>query len=416
MNKLLLLALVLGAPLAGCSTSDDDEKSVQDLNVNSRYTIESVHILGGRAAKISDPLRSELDRVVGEKLDHSMLEKLAERIKKELHVSDVAVKVSKGTVPDHVVVNFEITKSHEQGFDLNIAKFLYHSKQGWSGAGDATTTVKGNAFSFGLVSDGDELVERFAGMRAKFERKEVGTDRLQLRFEFDSYHQQWNGATLLAADPLDIYRTRQVFKPEATLVIARPLELSFGVSFARFRPSAAGAKTESSNAVVSTLRYHQRWGSGHDVQEQELTGAYALSAATHVLETDPVYTRHSAHAHYRFRRNHSTVELGFLAGRLSGRAPLFDRFVLGNATTLRGWNKFDLDPLGGSRVVHGSLEYRYRCFDVFYDTGAVWDRPQDREQKQSLGVGFKKEGFQLAVAFPIRAGHADPVFYAGLNF
>ena len=166
MNKLLLLALVLGAPLAGCSTSDDDEKSVQDLNVNSRYTIESVHILGGRAAKISDPLRSELDRVVGEKLDHSMLEKLAERIKKELHVSDVAVKVSKGTVPDHVVVNFEITKSHEQGFDLNIAKFLYHSKQGWSGAGDATTTVKGNAFSFGLVSDGDELVERFAGMRA----------------------------------------------------------------------------------------------------------------------------------------------------------------------------------------------------------------------------------------------------------
>src|SRR5205823_5014213 len=97
-------------------------------------------------------------------------------------------------------------------------------------------------------------------------------------------------------------------------------------------------------------------------------------------------------------------------------APLFERFLLGDSSTLRGWNKFDLDPAGGSHVVHGSVDYRYRVFQVFYDTGAVWDRPEDRKQKQSVGAGFKKEGFQLAVAFPIRSGHMEPVFYAGLNF
>lgn len=101
---------------------------------------------------------------------------------------------------------------------------------------------------------------------------------------------------------------------------------------------------------------------------------------------------------------------------IDGNAPLYERFVLGDSTTLRGWNRFDLDPLGGSHVIHGSVDYRYRVLQVFYDTGAVWDQAQDREQKQSVGVGFKKEAFQLAVAFPVRAGHADPIFYAGMSF
>ena len=34
-----------------------------------------------------------------------------------------------------------------------------------------------------------------------------------------------------------------------------------------------------------------------------------------------------------------------MAGVLTGTAPLFERFSLGNTTTLRGWNKYDLAPL-----------------------------------------------------------------------
>ncbi len=432
---LVAVLLTLATPLAGCGLPDgDDEKAARELDVNSRYTVESVQVSGQRNVTISDPLRLELDKVVGAKFDHSALERLADRLRNELRVSDVKVNVTRGTEPDRVIVNFEV-KSRAQNFDLNVAKFLYDSKEGWSGDGNATTHVKGNSITFGLVSDGDSLVERYAGIRAKFERKKLGTDRLGFRFEFDSYHEMWNQATLDQAQPGDIYRSRQVFTPEATLVIAEPLEWSFGVSFARLRVpysssdssvetgggGAAAAKTESSNAVVNTLRYHQRWGSAHDTQEQEATAVYAVEAGTGLLGTDRVFTRHMTDTRYRFRHARNTVEVRFMAGLMNGNAPIYERFVLGDSTTLRGWNRFQLDPLGGSHVVYGSMEYRYSMFQLFYDTGAVWDRQQDREQKQSVGVGFRKdltekESFQLAVAFPVRGGHVDPIMYAGMSF
>jgi hypothetical protein len=417
MNKLLLAAIIGAVPLAGCDVNDGaDEKALQELNVNAKYTVESVQVSGQKNWRVSDALRKEFDKMVGSKLDYPALDRLADRIKKELHAPAVSVNVGKGTIPDHVVVNFEVPTAHEQPAELKVAKFLYDSKLGWSGEGDASTTIQGNKFTFGLVSDSDAMLERFAGIKAKYERKHVGTDRVHLRFEFDSYHDQWNQATLLASDQAGLYRSMQVFTPEATLVIAAPLELDFGTSFSRFRPEQPGTKIESSNAVVSTLRYHQRWGSKNDIDEQELNASYSLRAGIRAFETDNDFTRQMTNARYRFRRDHNSVEIGFLAGEISGNAPLFEKFVAGNATVLRGWNKFDLDPLGGSHIVHGSIDYAFHWLQVFYDTGAIWDTAQEREQKQSVGTGFKENGFQLAVAFPIRSGRIEPIFYAGLNF
>ena len=416
----MAVAVAVAAPLM--AMPGDQSTTLEATNVNSRYTVESVSLSASRT-RLSTSLREDLDRVVGEKLDHPYLEQLATRIKKELRVSDVAVRVAKGTSPDHVIVTFEVTKSREQNFDLNVAKFLYHSTEGWSGEADATTHIAGNAFTFGVVSDNDVLVERYSGVRAKFERKNLGTDRLGVSFEFDSFHNQWNSATVAAqpGSPLDLYDNREVYTPEATLIIAQPIELHFGVRFSRFRLSTPASRTESSNGVVSTLRYHPRWGSADDPRhpdepEHEVDASYSIEATTHALDSDPVYTRHSIHAKYKFHHLHNLLEIGFLAGRITGIAPLFDRFVLGNTQTLRGWNKYELDPLGGSHVVHGSVDYNYRFVQVFYDTGAIWDRPQDRQHKQSIGVGLKKENFQLAVAFPVRAGHTEPVFFAGMNF
>ena len=422
MQKLWLIALFLGAPLACRCYSPDDPPTAEEtanLNVNSRYTVESVQIVDAKGSKqdpkLSDTLRADLYHVVGEKLDHSHLEELAQRLKKELHAAKVSVNVDKGTTPEHVVVNFETRPQRDRDFDLDVVKFVYHSRQGWSGEGNLTTTVHGNAFLFGLVSDDDALTERFAGIRAGFERKNMGTERLKLRFIFSSFHEQWNRATLENASPSLIYRTRQSFAPEATIVIVRPLELSFGADFARYRPDVAGAKTESSNAVVSTLRYHQRWGS--DKNEQDVRANYSIRAATGVLESDRIFARHEVGAHYRMRKGDAQFDAIFSGGRIAGFAPLYERFVLGNAHTLRGWNKFDLDPLGASHAAHGSLEFSYDGFLVFYDTGAIWDRPVQREQKHSLGVGFRsKDGFQLAVAFPVKSGSVDPVFYAGVGF
>lgn len=420
MKTLLLAAIFSSIPLAGCELNDrsEDEKALQDMNVNARYTVESVEVSGQKNWHISDSLRAEVNKMIGSKLDYQALDRLADRIKKELRVPSVSVNVDKGKEPGHVVVDFEVPKSHEQPVELNVAKFLYDSKIGWSGEGAGSTTIKGNKFTFGMISDSDALIERYAGIKVKYERKHVGTDRLHFRFEFDSYHEQWNSTTLAASEGAGLYRTRQDFVPEATIVIAAPLELDFGASFSRFRPEQPGANTESSNAVVSTLRYHQRWGSDHDKsgRTQELNASYSLRAAIRAFETDADFKRQMAQGHYRFKRDHSTVDVGFIAGTINGNAPLWEKFVAGNATVLRGWNKFDLDPLGGSHIVHGSIDYGFHWLQVFYDTGAIWDAPQERAQKQSVGAGFKKDGFQLAVAFPIRSTRIEPIFYAGLNF
>ncbi len=424
MKMLWLSAMVLAMPLAGCGAPDDDERIAQELNVNSRYTIENVHISGEKLKlRISDPLRTDLDHMVGQKLDDSKVKRLAERIQAELSAVRVDVKITRGDEPDHVIVNFEVSPSRRQAFDVSVSKFLYNSKEGWTGVGEVTTHAKGNSFSFGLLSDNDTSVERFAGIRGKWVSPNLRSERINVSFEFEDYHDQWNRATLLAASPSDIYRDRQVFTPEATVLVLPSLDWSFGVSFARLKVPVAGAlttsKTESSNAVVNTLRYHQRWGSEHEEQEQAVEASYNLLSGTGVLDSDRIYTKHVANARYKFRHANHHIEVAFLAGTIAGDAPLYERFVLGNSETLRGWNKFDLDPVGGSHVIHGSIDYRFRIFQIFYDTGAVWDKPQEREQKQSVGVGvkgFKKECFQLAVAFPLGAGHVDPIFYAGMNF
>ncbi len=424
MKKLLaVVALTLAILPARATTTDDDPYKDPALNVNARYIVESVEVKGNPKAKhLSDPLQTELDQVVGQNLDQSLLERLSDQMKDELHVPDVSFHVTKGQMPERVVVTFEVGEK-EKSFDLDVVRFLYHSKQGWTGEGGATVRIHGNALKFGLISDGDRMAERYAGMQAAYERTNVGTDRLALRFRFLSYHEQWNRATLLAADPNDIYRTRMHFVPEATVYIAEPLDLTFGVDFARYRiaqPSPValaptGARTESSNAVVTTLRYHSRWDSGTETQ-QEVNASYGVRSGTKVLESDRVYTKQQGDVQYRLKHGHNEVKVGFLAGHIVGSAPMYERFILGNAETLRGWNKYDLDPLGASNAIHGSIDYTYHAFLIFYDTGAVWTLTEDREQKQSLGAGLKDGGFQLAVAFPIRAGAANPVFYVGLNF
>jgi hypothetical protein len=419
MKQLLLAAVLLAVPLAGCDVNDrsDDEKALQELNVNAKYLVESVEVSGQKNWHISDSLRADFNKMVGSKLDYQALDRLAERIKKELKVPAVSVNVGKGTMVDHVVVDFEVPKSHQQPVELNVAKFLYNSKTGWSAEGAGSTTIKGNQFTFGMISDDDSLIERFAGIKAKYERKHLGTDRLRLRFEFDSYHEQWNNTTLFSSGGAGLYRTRETFLPEGTLILAAPLELDFGASFSRFRPEQPGANTESSNAVVSTLRYHQRWGSEQKTGlSQELNASYSMRAGIRAFQTDADFTRQLSQARYRYKRDHQTVDVGFIAGAIHGDAPLWEKFVAGNAAVLRGWNKFDLDPLGGSHIVHGSIDYGFHWLQVFYDTGAIWDTPQERSQKQSVGVGFKENGFQVAVALPVRSGRVEPIIYAGLNF
>jgi outer membrane protein assembly factor BamA len=142
-----------------------------------------------------------------------------------------------------------------------------------------------------------------------------------------------------------------------------------------------------------------------------------------MLGASAAYTKHAAHVRYTYRHERQLVEVALKAGVIYGQAPLFERFVLGNTSTLRGWSKDDLDPLGGNRTAAASVTYGYRIMRVFYDTGSVWDRGKSTGDKQSVGAGvtsgfgmFGKDALLLALAFPIREGHVVPVFIAGMSF
>jgi hypothetical protein len=396
------------------------------VNVNSRYVVESIEVSGHDEFSLSRSLHEEIQNLIGENFNQAALDDLTGRIKKELHAKSVSYRISRGDQPEQVKVNFEITRRSVE-LNVTVPKFLYRSGQGWTGVVEGVASSGSNSITFRLLSDDDELVERETGILARYENKRAGSDRVGLGFQFEGYHQGWSRSTLLAEDqrlggvppaPTDVlsaYRTRQNFQPVVTILLARPLTLEAGVSFERFQDQFPAARTESTNAMVNTLRYH-RLLEGSDALKQVLDAGYSLRAATKILGSDFAYVRHHWNAGYTFTRDHNTVLLSFVGGVIIGQAPLFERYVLGNSSTLRGWNKYDIDPLGGSRMAHGSVEYRYRYFQIFYDAGAVWDRGEAATPRCSAGVGLRKDGFSVAVAFPIKDGRVEPVLIAGMNF
>ena len=411
--------LVVSALFAGTQDSE--------FNVNTRYTVETVVINADgwttnlaadhdQNGKLSPALRKDASALIGEKLNPTMLDEIGRRLRKEFHARTVEHRVLRGRSPEYVQVAFDVRLKPAR-FDVSVPKFLYNSEQGWSGAVEGTATVGHNGFTAGLVSDADELSERYSGMVARYENTRLGTDRIHLRFAFEDYHEQWNAAAIAAA-PHDafetsaIYRARNNFEPEVTFALARPLTLSVGASFEQMQ--FAAAPNESANALVTTLRYHRRLEDSEN--QHDLDAAYSLRAATKVLGSDFVYARHRWEFRYMLTRGKNVFIDDATAGFISGRAPLYERFTLGNSSTLRGWNKYELDPLGGSRMVHNTAEYRYGIFQVFYDSGTIWDRTDTAILRHSAGIGLRQGIFSLAVAFPIRDGHIDPVFMVGMNY
>jgi len=387
-------------------------------NVNSRYTVESVEIRPPDKFKVSDTLAGEMRKLIGVKFDHEVLERLGRRIRRELKMRVVSMKVTKGTQPDHVKVFYEPSE-RGQNTDVVQPRFIYHAKQNFTFGADATWRHSGHNFSGGILTDNDELIERYSGVRGGYERSGLAANHLAIKFDLETWRAQWSGATRAALDTSPevpgIYRTRFHFRPAATVTIVKPLTVTAGISFQSFETQFPAARTENSTAAFGTLRFRGEWEPS-PVHHHKLDAGYNLRAATRTLDSDFVYTRHFWDIQYTYKGAHDTLIAAGMAGSIYGRAPLFERFVLGNSRTLRGWNKYDLDPLGGDRMGHGSLDYRYRWFRAVYDVGSTWRRGQQAQVRQSIAAGLGEDSFWALVAFPIREGRADPIFMIGLNF
>jgi hypothetical protein len=441
MKLIVLSSLLLGG--AGVYGASDPPTSVQlspqailpslphlvgSVNVNSRYIVEAVDLNGYNSTKLSDPLKDRIQAMIGRPYDTEAIEEIAGQLRKEIRAKAVAPHIARGSNQESIRLVYDVTR-RTAGLDISVPKFLYHSKQGWSGQMEATVTVSRNqTVAFGIVSDGDELVERYTGFNARFDNTHVGTDKVRFQFLFESYHEQWNGATTSAVEnprgmtrqealeSPDIYRSRKNFQPLFTFVIAKPLQLTVGASLMEMSEDIPAIRPESSHALLVGLRYHKQLGTTEDIL-QTFDSNYEFKSALQGIGSDFVYTKHRWQGGYSFTKGHHTVTDIVSAGSISGRAPVYERFVVGTSSLLRGWNRYEIDPVGGNRLLHNSVEYRYKMAGVFYDCGSLWNQGRVPNLLHSVGIGLHQSIFSVAVAVPLRSdGRFEPTLLVGMNY
>lgn len=389
-----------------------------ETNVNQRYTIESISIGGVQIenTKLPSSLRSRLAALVGERCDVERLQNLAVDLRRELHLRAVSQRLLRGSQPDRIRVNFEVVQT-DVAFDVSVPKFLYHSQQGWSAELDARARAGKNTMSVGVLSNGDDLTERYSGISARYENARLGTDRVRFGLAFEDYRTQWSNSTLRASPDFDLYRTRRNVAPEVTFAIARPLTVSAGLSFEEMKLNTGGSL--ASNAITGEVHYGHRF-EGNGALQQKLDARYNLRAGARSLGSDYAYSRHSVSVRYEIKSGRQTASDEFTAGAIEGHAPSFERFILGSSSSLRGWDRYNLDPLGGNRVIHNSVTYGYQMREgtgeAFYDSGALWQSGHITPVRHSAGIAWRQGVFVIAMAFPLVEGKFSPIFMAGMNY
>jgi outer membrane protein assembly factor BamA len=411
-KKLIIIFLILLWPI--CIKADDQKP---DANINERYTVEGISFAGIDGSKISENLRNEARKMVGEKFSDQSADAIAQGLRKEFKGCNVSFKVERGEKPENVKVVFQVERKHGRSIDFRLP-FVYHSKEGFSGELGISYRSHHDDFSSGMVSDADELLERYTGYRFSYEHRKLGTEAVRFRMDFDTYHESFNAATRAALterpDVPGVYRARQNFAPSLTVIPIKGLSVGTGLSFQRLQLQFPQLHTETAYSGTADIQYHRK-SQDLDRYRQEFSAAYSLRTATRILDSDLVYTRQLLRADYTLSIGRNLFGVHFMAGGIGGNAPLFERFSMGNSATLRGWNKFDVAPLGGTRAVQGSLEYRYRDCQIFYDVGSVWDEKRFSEIRHGLGFGWASKRYFVSLAFPVRLHNVVPVFMFGIR-
>lgn len=421
---LLALPLLLAAAPARLPAGQSFDRAAAETNVNQQYVIESVSISGvevdgADSTHIPGALRDRLNSLVGARCDMNVLNELSDQLRRELHLRTVSQRLLKGSEPGRIRVNFEIERK-EVSFDVAVPKILYHSEQKFSGELDGIARAGQSTFTLGAVSNGDDLTERFTGVTVRYDNSRIGTDRVRFGIEFDEFHEQWQPSTVAAGESggFNLYHARRNVAPHLTFVLARPLTVSVGTSFERMEAETPGGVDQSANAITADVRYNRDF-EGASSREQ-VTATYSLREGLRGLGSDYGYTRHAMTFRYEIHSGKQMASEELFGGFIDGEAPLFERFVLGSSETLRGWDRYVIDPLGGTRVVHNSLTYGYQVregtAEVFYDAGALWDDIRQARLRHSVGVAYRQGIFVLTMAFPVVEGRIAPVFMAGMNY
>lgn len=415
------LAYSLGLFVALAGIRIANAKAQDSTNVNARYTVESIDFDGIDETRLSSSLRSELKRRVGEKFHPEVFAELAVKIKQELRARAVSPKLQRGTNAENIKVLLHVD-TRRNPFDPSRSRLAFHDKQGWSGAGSVGVENSRNVARAGYFSVGDDFLDRQQGITAAYQRK-FFRDQVRLGFQFDTVGSNWNRTLLPQTEGQ--YKSRLSYTPTISFMPVEGLTLTAGMQFTNYdfaqSSQAFGLGRGSSQSLISTLRFRRDWGEPDSIR-QALTTEYGTRIGTQVTGGDYSFRRHLAEARYAVTYNRQRIETNFAIGRLDGTAPLGERFVAGNARLLRGWNKYDITPLGATRVTAGSVEYLSRVGQkwmpaVFVDSGAVWSNAIAKVARNSVGAGIRsKDGFYLYVAVPLKEGRIEPQVMTGVNF
>ena len=396
-----------------------DDTSLID-NINSRYVVESVATSGVPEDEIAQELRDRLQALVGKPLSSEEAGALSDQLKAAFPRYEVKRRISRGTVRGRIRVVFELTRIERRSIPFSPlrSKFVYHEDQKWSGVLDVMVGKDHRVGGAAVFDNNDDLIEEYSGFRLRADSRKLATDRVGGAIEFSRFTNDWRNATLvaLAADPLipEPYRTRVTVEPTVTFAFNEHIRVFGGASVSDLESLDPAPGSSNANAWVAGIAGLGQWRGG--TSRQRADAVYRLRAGTESLGSDLVYKRHSGDAHFRVEEGRNTLLAALSLGYITGQAPLFERFSLGDTATLRGWNKYDIAPAGGSRMWHQSLDYRYRAAAVFFDAGSVWDPAAGHRARLSAGFGIHTFNFFLLGGFPLNADNAGGTFMVGVRF
>ncbi len=394
----------------------------RDDNINGRYIVDHAELRGVPDAELTQGLRDDLEGLVGKRLDSGDADRLQERMQRELPNYDIARHIEKSTEVGHIRLVYEARKKELPSwlrFEPLRSNVVYHSEQGWGGFWDFNIGERVISVPpmFALAYDEDS-VEEYSGVGLRFETRKLGTRRLGASLEWSWFDQDWRSQTLAAlpSEP-EIprpYDTRTTITPILKFAFTPALSIAGGVSISELSALAPASESQMANAAVASLDFDRQWKQSSG-GTQHVAANFGVRGGSRGLESDLAYTRYVGQGTYRFDLGNHHVQATGMAGGITGHAPLFERFALGDTTTLRGWDKYEISPAGGDRMFYSSVEYRYTGVGLFLNVGSVWDANTERRVRVSTGFGFHAGPAFLTVGFPLNTDNLTAMLSMGLR-
>ena len=392
-----------------------------DTNINDRYIVEDADITGVSEGELTQALRDDLLALVGKRLDSGDADKLQERLKRDLPDYDVSRRIERGSEPGRIRLVYEARRREPRWlrFEPLRSNVIYNSDTGWGSYIDFNIGSGPIRFTpIFAIDNADDLVEEYSGFGLRFETRKLGTQRLGASLEWTSFDEDWQAATLdaVALNPgiPPLYEQRSTITPLLKFAFSPHLSIAAGVSISELEPFPPATGSQMANAAVASVEYNGLWKDSSDATHT-VDASFGVRGGSRELDSDLAYTRYFGQGSYRYDFGRHHVQAVGMAGGITGDAPLFERFTLGDSRTLRGWNKYDIAPAGGDRVVYSSIEYRYTGLSLFLDVGSVWDANAERHVRVSTGLGLHAGPAFLVVGFPLNTDNLRAVVMLGLR-